>query len=111
MYLDNTFQYEYFTNKLTITQYQLLYGTESVSGKDFDIYLRGLKVDTNFIDGYIDESTKYIVIYVTKNIAVEDGYTETDFEIVSKFDGIYIGLDGGEDWLDTEDNNDILVDK
>ena len=94
--------------KLTIITYKLLFGAQSISGKDFNIYLRGLKLDVETFTAYFEENTNYIVIIVTKNDAIEDGYVETDFEIVSKWDNILIGLGAGNnDWLTTENEEDI----
>ena len=100
--------------KLTITSYRFnLYGVENISGKDFDIYCNGLAVANEDVSvGFI--SSNKIELYINKSEAVDDNFDTTNFEIVSKLDYVYLGagdvnLDGEEDWLDTEDYNDIIV--
>ena len=95
---------------LTITSYKVLNGVETLSAKDFDIYCNGLKVD---VDTYSVNLGEHIVITIQKNEAVDDNFDENNFEIVSKFDVILLSVgdvndDGEEDWLITENGEDII---
>ena len=95
---------------LTITSYKVLNGVETLSAKDFDIYCNGLKVD---VDTYSVNLGEHIVITIQKNEAVDDNFDENNFEIVSKFDVILLSVgdvndDGEEDWLITENEEDII---
>ena len=95
---------------LTITSYKVLNSVETLSAKDFDIYCNGLKVD---VDTYSVNLGENIVITIQKNEAVDDNFDENNFEIVSKFDVILLSVgdvndDGEEDWLITENGEDII---
>ena len=95
---------------LTITSYKVLNSVETLSAKDFDIYCNGLKVD---VDTYSVNLGEHIVITIQKNEAVDDNFDENNFEIVSKFDVILLSVgdvndDGEEDWLITENGEDII---
>jgi hypothetical protein len=95
---------------LTITSYKILSGIETPTAKDFDIYCNGLKVD---VDTYSVNLGENIIITIQKSEAVDDNFDENNFEIVSKFDAIVLGLgdvdgDGEEDWLTTENDKDII---
>ena len=95
---------------LTITSYKVLNGVETLSAKDFDIYCNGLKVD---VDTYSVNLGEHIVITIQKNETVDDNFDENNFEIVSKFDVILLSVgdvndDGEEDWLITENGEDII---
>ncbi len=95
---------------LTITSYKILSGVETLTAKDFDIYCNGLRLD---VETYSVSVSEYIVINIQKSDAVDDNFDETNFEIVSKFDAILLGLgdvdgDGEEDWLTTENDKDII---
>ena len=95
---------------LTITSYKLLFNNETPTAKDFDIYCDGLLVDKTTYDVKVSEN---VVITIQKSEAVDDNFDETNFEIVSKWDWIKLGLgdvdgDGEEDWLDTEAGEDII---
>ena len=95
---------------LTIISYKVLNGVETLTAKDFDIYCNGLKVD---VDTYSVNLGEHIVITIQKSEAVDDNFDENNFEIVSKFDVILLGLgdvdnDGEEDWLTTENGIDII---
>jgi len=97
--------------KLTITSYKILFSNETPTSKDFDIYCNGLMVDKNEYDIVVNDN---IIITIQKHEAVDDNFDTNNFEIVSKFDGVLIGLgdinnDGEDDWLNTDDNKDILV--
>lgn len=67
---------------LTITSYKVLFNNETPTAKDFDIYCDGLLVDKTTYDVKVGEN---IVITIQKSEAVDDNFTETNFEIVSKF--------------------------
>ena len=95
---------------LTITSYKILNGIETLTAKDFDIYCNGLKVD---VDTYSVNLGEHIVITIQKSEAVDDNFDENNFEIVSKFDVILFSIgdvndDGEEDWLITENGEDII---
>jgi len=99
---------------LTITSYKILSGVETLTAKDFDIYCNGLRLD---VETYSVSVGQHIVINIQKSEAVDgivgEDFTETSFEIVSKFDAILLGLgdvdgDGEEDWLTTENDKDII---
>jgi GTP:adenosylcobinamide-phosphate guanylyltransferase len=95
---------------LTITSYKLLSGIETPTAKDFDIYCNGLRLD---VETYSVNVGQNIVITIQKSEAVDDHFDENNFEIVSKFDAIVLGLgdvdgDGEEDWLITENGTDII---
>ena len=95
---------------LTITSYKVLNGVETLTAKDFDIYCNGLKVD---VDTYSVNLGEHIVITIQKNETVDDNFDENNFEIVSKFDVILLSVgdvndDGEEDWLITENGEDII---
>ena len=96
---------------LTITSYKLLFNNETPTAKDFDIYCDGLLVDKTTYDVKVGEN---VVITIQKSEAVDDNFTETNFEIVSKWDWTNVSLgdingDGFEDWLDTENYEDIIA--
>ena len=67
---------------LTITSYKVLFNNETPTAKDFDIYCDGLLVDKTTYDVKVGEN---IVITIQKSEAVDDSFSETNFEIVSKF--------------------------
>lgn len=99
---------------LTITSFKVLFNNESPTAKDFDIYCNGLLCDK---ETYNVNVTDKIVIKLNKSEAVDgivgEDFDENTFEIVSKFNPIVLGLgdidnDGEEDWLATENNEDIL---
>ena len=95
---------------LTINSYELITNNETPTTKDFDIYCNGLKVDLSTYN--VNVGTE-IVITIQKSEAVDDEFDENNFEIVSKFDTILLGLgdvdrDGEEDWLTTENGKDII---
>jgi len=95
---------------LTITSYKILSGIETPTAKDFDIYCNGLRLD---VETYSVNVGQNIVITIQKSEAVDDNFDENNFEIVSKFDAIVLGLgdedgDGEEDWLITENDKDII---
>jgi hypothetical protein len=95
---------------LTITSYKILSGIETPTAKDFDIYCNGLRLD---VETYSVNLEQNIVITIQKSEAVDDHFDENNFEIVSKFDTILLGLgdvdgDGEEDWLITENGKDII---
>jgi hypothetical protein len=96
---------------LTITSYKILSGIETPTAKDFDIYCNGLKVD---VDTYSVNLGENIIITIQKSEAVDDNFDENNFEIVSKFDAIVFSIgdindDGEEDWLITENGEDIII--
>ena len=95
---------------LTITSYKVLINNETPTAKDFDIYCDGLLVDKTTYDVKVGEN---IVITIEKSEAVDDNFDETNFEIVSKFDWDIFNLgdingDGIDDYLDTENYEDII---
>lgn len=95
---------------LTIISYKLLYGVETPTSKDLDIYCNGLRLDASTYSVSVNEN---IVITIQKTEAVDDTFDVNNFEIVSKFDPLLIGIgdvddDGKEDTLITENNEDIL---
>jgi len=99
---------------LTITSYKLLYGIETPTSKDLDIYCNGLRLDANTYSVIVREN---IVITIQKTEAVDgivgEDFNVNSFEIVSKFDPLLLGVgdvdgDGEEDSLMTENNEDIL---
>lgn len=96
---------------LTITTYTLLWKNETPTAKDFDIYCNGLLLDKTTFDVKITDN---IVITIQKSEAVDDTFDTNNFEIVSKWDWTNVALgdinnDGEEDWLDTEDYKDIIL--
>jgi hypothetical protein len=100
---------------LTISTYKLLFNNETPTSKDFDIYCNGLQCDK---DTYNVEVSDKIVITLQKSEAVDgivgQDFNENSFEIVSKWDWKLVDLgdvdsDGEEDWLDTEDYKDIIL--
>lgn len=99
---------------LTITSYKLLYGIETPTSKDLDIYCNGLRLDASTYSVIVREN---IVITIQKTEAVDgivgEDFNVNSFEIVSKFDPLLLGVgdvdgDGEEDSLMTENNEDIL---
>ena len=95
---------------LTITSYKLLFNNETPTAKDFDIYCDGLLVDTDTFDVKVGEN---IIITIQKSEAIDANFDETNFEIVSKFDWDIFNLgdingDGIDDYLDTENYEDII---
>jgi hypothetical protein len=96
---------------LTITSYKILNGVETPTAKDFDIYCNGLRLD---VETYSVNVGQNIVITIQKSEAVDDNFDENNFEIVSKFDPIVFSIgdindDGEEDWLITENGEDIII--
>ena len=90
---------------LTITSYKVLFNNETPTAKDFDIYCGGLKVDVSTYAAKVDTN---IVITIQKSEAVDDSFSETNFEIVSKFD--WINVTNEEDFdLTTENGEDIII--
>jgi len=67
---------------LTITSYNVIYGTETPTSKDFDIYCDGLKLDITTYDVNVGDN---IIITIQKTEAVDDNFDTNNFEIVSKF--------------------------
>lgn len=95
---------------LTITSYKVLYGIETPTSKDFDIYCNGLRLDASTYSVIVREN---VIITIQKTEAVDDTFDVNNFEIVSKFDAILLGVgdvddDGEEDTLITENNEDIV---
>jgi hypothetical protein len=90
---------------LTITSYKILFNNETPTAKDFDIYCNGLLVDKTTYDAIVGEN---IVITIQKSEAVDDNFTETNFEIVSKFDWINVTNEEEFD-LTTENGEDIII--
>ena len=99
---------------LTITSHKLLYGIETPTSKDLDIYCNGLRLDASTYSVLVREN---IVITIQKTEAVDgivgEDFDVTSFEIISKFDPLLLGVgdvdgDGEEDSLITENNEDIL---
>lgn len=96
---------------LTITSYTLLFHNETPTAKDFDIYCDGLLIDK---ETYSVDSKENIIITIQKHEAVDDEFDTINFEIVSKWDWKQLNVgdinnDGEEDWLDTEDYKDIIL--
>jgi hypothetical protein len=90
---------------LTITSYKLLFNNETPTAKDFDIYCNGLMVDKTTYNVIVGEN---IIITIQKSEAVDDNFTETNFEIVSKWD--WINIVNEEDFdLTTENGEDIII--
>ena len=90
---------------LTITSYKVLFNNETPTAKDFDIYCDGLLIDKTTYDVNVGEN---IVITIQKSEAVDDSFSETNFEIVSKFD--WISVTNEEDFdLTTENGEDIII--
>jgi hypothetical protein len=90
---------------LTITSYKILFNNETPTAKDFDIYCNGLLVDKTTYDAIVGEN---IVITIQKSEEVDDNFTETNFEIVSKFDWINVTNEEEFD-LTTENGEDIII--
>jgi len=89
---------------LTITSYKLLFNNETPTAKDFDIYCDGLLVDKTTYNVIAGEN---IIITIQKSEAVDDNFTETNFQIVSKWDWINMETENGL-IINTENGEDII---
>lgn len=84
-----------------------LQGYDSLTSKDFDIYVNGIRLDV--IDYIVSFNDRGNIVFTMQKTAIIDGLTETNFLICGAFQDIFLATEIYRDIIDTENDLGLVI--
>jgi len=91
----------------TITTKAPMQGYDSLTSKDFDIYVNGIRLDVP--DYIVSFNNKGNIVFTVQKLAIPDNLNEENFLICGAFSDIFLATEINRDIIDTENDLGLVI--
>lgn len=91
----------------TISSKAPMQGYDSLTSKDFDIYVSGIRLDVT--DYSISFNNQSNMVVTMEKMAITNGLVEENFLICGAFNDIFLATEVNRDIIDTENNLGLVI--
>lgn len=92
---------------LTITSYAPMQGYDSLTSKDFDIYINGIRLDVSDYD--VSFNTNDNIVFTIQKLAIPNNLNEENFLICGAFSPIFLATELNKNIINTENDLGLLI--
>jgi hypothetical protein len=91
----------------TITSYAPMQGYDSLTSKDFDIYINGIRLDVP--DYVVSFNNKGNIVFTIQKLAIPDNLNEENFLICGAFAPIFLATELNRNIINTENDLGLVI--